>query len=78
MKWLNGITDSMDEFMLIPGDSEGQDSLVCFSPWGRKKSDTTEQLNNKSEQEARVQGSLVTSNCHTWHWPRYLLSTQGL
>ena len=22
------------EFMLIPGDSEGQGSLVCFSPWG--------------------------------------------
>ena len=22
-------------------DSEGRGSLVCFSPWGRKKSDTT-------------------------------------
>ena len=29
-----------------PGDDEGQGSLVCCSPWGRKESDTTEQLNN--------------------------------
>ena len=28
------------------GDSEGQGSLVCHSPWGHKESDTTEQLNN--------------------------------
>ena len=24
-----------------PGDSEGQGSLACFSPWGHKESDTT-------------------------------------
>ena len=28
------------------GDSEGQGSLVCCSPWGHKALDTTEQLNN--------------------------------
>ena len=27
-------------------DGEGQGSLVCFSPWGHKELDTTEQLNN--------------------------------
>ena len=27
------------------GDNEGQGSLVCCSPWGRKEEDTTEQLN---------------------------------
>ena len=27
------------------GDGEGQGSLECCSPWGRKESDTTEQLN---------------------------------
>ena len=26
------------------GDGEGQGSLECCSPWGRKESDTTEQL----------------------------------
>ena len=35
------------EFEQTPGNSEGQRSLVCFSPWGHKESDTTEQLNNK-------------------------------
>ena len=28
------------------GDGERQGTLVCCSPWGRKESDTTEQLNN--------------------------------
>ena len=28
------------------GDGEGQGSLECCSPWGRKESDTTEQLND--------------------------------
>ena len=37
------------EFEQAPGDSKGQGSLVCCSPWGCKESDTTEQLsNNKS------------------------------
>ena len=34
------------EFEQTLGDSEGQRSLVCCSPSGRKESDTTEQLNN--------------------------------
>ena len=29
------------------GDGEGQRSLVCCSPWGRKESDTTRWLSNK-------------------------------
>ena len=29
------------EFEQILGDSEGQESLVCCSPWGYKESDTT-------------------------------------
>ena len=31
---------------LLPGKSHGQRSLVGYSPWGRKESDTTEQLNH--------------------------------
>ena len=30
------------EFEQTPGDGEGQESLVCYSPWGCKESDTTE------------------------------------
>ena len=33
------------EFEQAPGVSNGQVSLVCCSPWGRKEYDTTEQLN---------------------------------
>ena len=33
------------EFEQTPGDCEGQGSLECCSPWGRKESDTTEWLN---------------------------------
>ena len=29
------------EYEQSPEDSEGQGSLVCCSPWGRKGSDTT-------------------------------------
>ena len=36
------------EFEETPGDSEGQGSLVCCSPWGRKESDTTERLKNNN------------------------------
>ena len=28
-----------------PGVGDGQESLECCSPWGRKESDVTEQLN---------------------------------
>ena len=33
------------EFEQAPGIGDGQGSLVCRSPQGRKESDTTEQLN---------------------------------
>ena len=29
MRWLDGVTDSMDEFEQTPRDSEGQESLAC-------------------------------------------------
>ena len=33
------------EFEQVLEVGDGQGSLVCSSPWGRKESDTTEQLN---------------------------------
>ena len=44
MRWLDGITDSvLHEFEQTPGegDSEGQGSLACCSPWSSKESDMT-------------------------------------
>ena len=38
------------EFEQTLGDGEGQGSLACCSPWGRKESGTTEQLNNNNMQ----------------------------
>ena len=34
------------QFEQAPVDGEGQGSLGCCSPWGRKELDMTEQLNN--------------------------------
>ena len=38
--WFDG-----HEFEQVPGVGDGQGSLVCCSPWGRKESNTTKQLN---------------------------------
>ena len=42
------------EFEQPPGDGEGQGSLVCYSPWGRKESDMTEQLNITNKWRLRL------------------------
>ena len=46
MRWLDGITDSMDMNLGgLLGVGGGQEGLACSSPWGRKELDTTERLN---------------------------------
>ena len=37
------------EFEQTPGDREGQGSLVCCSPRGRKELGVTERLDNKTQ-----------------------------
>ena len=50
MRWLDGITNSINghEFEQALGAGEWQGSLVCCSPWGCKKLDKTERLNNNN------------------------------
>ena len=45
IRWLDGITNSVDTSE-DSGDSEGQGSLVCSSPWGHRELDMTELLNS--------------------------------
>ena len=49
MRWLDGITDSMDMSLNNSGNSKGQERLVCCSPWVCEELDTTEQLNNNKD-----------------------------
>ena len=52
MRWLDGITDSMDMSLsklreiVMPGES-----LACCSSWGCKESNVTEQLKNNNKGE---------------------------
>ena len=46
MRWLDGITDSMDVGLSrLRQLVDGQEGLACCDSWGRKESDTNEQLN---------------------------------
>ena len=65
------------EFEQAPGDGEGQGSLACCRPWGRKESDMTEQHNTVT-----LEDSLAVSyqtkhiltrcprNCAPWYLPK--------
>ena len=45
MRWLDGITDSMDMGLGRLRELDGQGGLACCGSWGRKESDMTERLN---------------------------------
>ena len=55
--WLNG-----PEFEKAPGVGDGQRSRTCYSPWGHKESDMTEQLDWTE---------LVLASIDTLHLPPY-------
>ena len=46
MRWLDGITDSMDTSLSeLREVGDGQGGLACCDSWGRKEWDSTERLN---------------------------------
>ena len=64
--WLNG-----HEIEQTPGDSEGQESLACCSPWGLKELDmtlATEQQQQHPPQEycPTVKGDSLLTHTALW------------
>ena len=51
MRWMDGITDSMDMIEYTLRDGEGQGSLAHCSPRGQKEVDMTEQLKDNNYKE---------------------------
>ena len=45
MRWLDGVTNSMDMFEQALGAGDEQGSLACCSSWGCKELETTEKMN---------------------------------
>ena len=42
------------EFEQVPGVRDGQGSLVCRSPWGRKELEMTERLNKSKDMVPQI------------------------
>ena len=59
--WLNG-----HEFEQAPGAGEGQGRLTCCSPWGHKKSDTTEWLNWLSKLQKFLFLHILVNTCFSF------------
>ena len=59
MRWLDGITDSVDMGLGRLAVGDGQGGLACCGSWGHKELDTTERLN------CTFQFSLVAQSCLT-------------
>ena len=57
------------EFKQTLGDSQGQGSLMCCSPWGHKELDMTERLNNNNKEHrlGKSQISIISMERPSWN-----------
>ena len=62
--WHHGLNGH--EFEQTLGDSEGQGSLACCSPWGHKELDMTQQLNNSNKNTYFSTGKYSHYNNFKW------------
>ena len=65
-----GWEDALEEDVAIhsvflPGESHGQRSLVGYSPWGLKESNTTERLSTHSISQLFKESGAVTCHDHS-------------
>ena len=68
MRWLDGITDSMDMRL-----SKLQGSLAFWGPLGRKELDTTQWLNNNNGRSRETTASPSVVSFLMWHLILFLL-----
>ena len=54
MRWLDGITDSMDMSLSKLREIVKDRAACCYSPRGRKQVDTTWQLNNNNNNSGLI------------------------
>ena len=76
MRWLDGITDSMDmglRELRELGVGDGQGGLACCDSWGRKESDMTEWLNWTDRTSMRFGVNGVSDLCHLSHYLKPLI-----
>ena len=62
---------SLIQWTSPPGDSEGQGTLVCCSPWGHKESDTAKQQKNSSRGSSQLRDQtqvFCTGRRVLYHW----------
>ena len=50
--------------IFLPRESHGQRSLVGYSPWGHKESDTTEQLSTHTQYHSNPEQVLPRLDCY--------------
>ena len=65
------------EFEQMPGDSKGQGSLACYSSWGHKESDMTEQLNNNGIYKDPTDEPICRAAMETQTWREDLWTQWG-